>query len=131
MSRKSSISKASRVPKGPRQGPQKGPPTMALIDLPFVQHRRWGGKDHYRYRRRIPPALQQELGKTELVRPLGKTASEAMGRYPAVHREAEALLLRRPMRTAAELPPTPAELHRWAIAHVRELRLDRGDGGPH
>src|SRR5690242_16016145 len=119
MARNPKVSKALSVRKGPRKGPQKDH-AMPSIDLPFLQHRRWGGKDHYRYRRRVPLDLQAALGKTELSISLGKTAAEAIKRYPAVHREAERQLTAKP----STLPETPAELHALAVSLARGLDLD-------
>ena len=46
----------------------------------------------YRYRRRVPPKLQEIVGKARLYRNLGKTKADVLGKYSKVHTEIEAIL---------------------------------------
>lgn len=55
----------------------------------LAQDRRTG---HFLYRRRVPKALQGTVTGGEFVRVLGKTQSEALTRYGAVHGHLEHLL---------------------------------------
>jgi hypothetical protein len=52
-----------------------------MIDLQYVQRR----KNHFRYRRKVPAALQEVYGKREIVLPLGKTEAEVVKRWPKAH----------------------------------------------
>ena len=45
----------------------------------------------YRYRRRVPVALVEALGKERLYRKLGKTEADVLNNYSKVHSEVEAL----------------------------------------
>jgi len=107
-----------------------------MIDLPYLQSR----KNHYRYRRKVPAALQEAMGKIEIVIPLGKTEVEAVRRWPHAHKEAERRLVE--ALRAAESPgaltvgvtnKTPLERFKWANDHIVSLGLDRdwsGQGAP-
>ncbi len=44
---------------------------------------------HYRYRRAVPKRLRDIAGQSEIIRALGSSESEAVKRYPAVHKWAE------------------------------------------
>jgi len=46
---------------------------------------------YYRYRRRVPEAAKAFVGKTEFVKVLGKTESEALSHYGDVHRHCDHL----------------------------------------
>ena len=45
----------------------------------------------YRYRRRVPVALVEAIGKERLYRNLGKTKADVLNNYSKVHSEVEAL----------------------------------------
>ena len=46
----------------------------------------------YRYRRRVPPKLQEIVGKARLYRNLGKTKADVLSKYSKAHTEIEAIL---------------------------------------
>lgn len=107
-----------------------------MIDLPYVQSR----KSHYRYRRKVPAALQEAMGKIEIVIPLGKTEAEVVRRWPRANKEAERRLAEaekvagnpKGEKVSAALR-TPLERFRWANGHIVGLGLDpdwNGQGHP-
>lgn len=46
----------------------------------------------YRYRRRVPPKLQEIVGKARLYRNLGKTKADVLSNYSMAHTDVEAIL---------------------------------------
>ena len=56
---------------------------------------------YYRYRRRVPEAAKAFVGKTEFVKVLGKTESEALSHYGDVHRHCDPLAVLRAASVAA------------------------------
>ncbi|RWA58134.1 site-specific integrase [Mesorhizobium sp.] len=89
------------------------------IDLPYVQQP--SGKKHFRYRRKVPGFLQQALGKTEIVKPLGSTHAEVLRHYDRVHKEAEAeikVAMRGKTKKISE--KTALEKYQWATRQVAE-----------
>jgi integrase len=91
-----------------------------MIKLPHVQFR----KNHFRYRRKVPPALRAAIGKTEIVIPLGSTEAEVVRRYPKVHAEVEKRLSRKaPLQ--AHLPLTEMEAFQSATRDARKAKLNQ------
>lgn len=68
-----------------------------MIDVQHLQKR----GNSWRYRRKVPKALRDNIGKWELIIPLGTSEAEALKRYPKAHAEAQRML------AAAALPPAP------------------------
>lgn len=104
-----------------------------MIDLQYVQRR----KNHYRYRRKVPAALQEAAGKREIVLPLGKTESEVLKRWPKAHKEAESQLAAAVLSAGSSKAPAPArtplERYKWANDHLLELGFNpnwRGQEDP-
>jgi integrase len=89
---------------------------MALIDLPYVHKPH--GKSHYRYRRKVPKALRDALGQTEIILPLGRTPAEVMRKYAKVHSEAEARLAAAVQGQPVRQTRTQYEWSQWAQRHV-------------
>src|SRR5262245_8788014 len=56
-----------------------------------VEHIQQRGQS-YRYRRKVPKGLKAAVGKGEIVYPLGKTKTDALKKYEAVHKKVEAIL---------------------------------------
>ncbi|RWG22537.1 MAG: hypothetical protein EOQ55_03075 [Mesorhizobium sp.] len=96
------------------------------IDVKHIQKR---GKSGWRYRRKIPEELRAILGKREILIPLGPTEAIAIKKYPAVHAEAEKLLLsaissKKAPSPNSHQPLTPLDQFKWGQQHVRRLQLD-------
>jgi hypothetical protein len=94
-----------------------------MIDLPYVQSR----KNGFRYRRRIAKELQEALGKTEIIKPLGKTPADVVKRWPKVHAEAERELAdaaKGPVRMAPDEVITERDRYRWTGEHISDLGLN-------
>lgn len=87
------------------------------MTVPFIQLR----GSHWRYRRKVPPALRPVIGKGEIVIPLGATKAEALHRYPKVHAQAEQMLAQAAKPAPASLPPTALELFRAAHRQVAAM----------
>lgn len=90
---------------------------MMLMTVKFIQKR--GGS--YRYRRKVPEALRNAIGKGELVFPLGTNEAEALRHYPKVHDHANKILAR--AKAPQSVPITPLELHNAAHQYVLEHGL--------
>jgi hypothetical protein len=102
------------VPEGTLKGTRKGTP-LASITLPYVQQK---SANQYRYRRKVPPALRDLIGKREIVIPLGRTPAEAMRRYDKAHAEAERMLSGKP--PAREPDRTALERYQWGSRTLAE-----------
>lgn len=88
-----------------------------LMTVKFIQQR--GGS--WRYRRKVPEALRNAIGKGELVFPLGTSEAEALRHYPKAHDHANKILAR--AQAPQSILTTPLELHKAAHHYVLEQGL--------
>ncbi len=88
-----------------------------LVDVRYLQRR----GNAWRYRRKVPADLRPDVGKREILLPLGKTESDALRRYPKAHADAERILKEASRSRAREARPTPLDIYNAAHAHVSEL----------
>lgn len=91
------------------------------MDVPYLQQR----GNSWRYRRKVPPALKEALGKSEIVIPLGGSKAEALRRYPKASALAERLLADAARPSPAPLTPTLLELYRAAHGKVEDMGFSR------
>ncbi len=93
-----------------------------MIDVQHLQKR----GNSWRYRRKVPKALREAIGKGEIVEPLGSSEAEALRKYQKVHARVERQLAlaaapKRPAPLSTEM--TQLERYRWATKHVAALGL--------
>ena len=84
----------------------------------------------YTYRRRVPKGLREVLGKTEIKKTLGKSQSQALKRYNAIHKEVEQLLQSAQLTAASNViaPKTDFEVHREALRRLNEVGFNEVEG---
>ena len=74
----------------------------------------------YRYRRRVPVALVEALGKERLYRNLGKTKADVLNNYSKVHSEVEALFQQAETNTLKEKEVFAKKDERERVLHLVE-----------
>lgn len=80
-----------------------------------VKHLRIEKNGAYKYRRRVPDRLQAVLGKSEIVRVLGKSETEAMRNYPSIHDHVDLLF--------KSTSSTSSTAETWAIKSAIEAQF--------
>ncbi|MDB4080928.1 tyrosine-type recombinase/integrase [Amylibacter sp.] len=74
----------------------------------------------YRYRRRVPIALVEAIGKERLYRKLGKTKADVLNNYSKVHSEVEALFQQAETNTLKEKEVFAQKDERERVLHLVE-----------